>query len=723
MSSRLRRPLIVLAVILCSALLHYLPVSRPLLRILQLGVYDLLLDFHNAFSGRDDDPIFDEICIVDIDEQSIAALGQHSSWPSLYFADLVDSLANDNPILIAIDDFFTESDSINDFGQQRLAEHLEAKGYQPRDLFQHYTSDAEFARALKDAGNVYLAMFNSSVGTSDKPYLPPNLKAWDLLPKQAIQLQYPKAPIPLLAESAYGVGFAQIKPDLTGKIHDYPLFMHYEDNYYANFGFQACLDLLGVDEIVQEKDLFLKGGGEQIMRLPLSDEGLLFINYYGRAGRFRRISFSDILLGNLAHGYFEDRIVLIGSSASGLGDIKTTPLGADFPGVELHATIMQNILSEDFIQWLPKWQSWLICLLLLSGMSLIMRYLKPLYTIIVFLIASAFLLMAFYLSFAWASLGMDYSVFLFTWILGYLAILINESQLLLGEKKKVRNAFEHYVPKAVIAQIMKTNDPLKIGGVPKHASILFTDIRNFSSICEKSSPEEISALLHEYYNRSTKIITDNHGTLDKYIGDAILALFNVPIPIPDYPIDACRAALGIVKASLAMHKDFADHPILSEFAIGVGIATGEIIAGNFGSDEIFNYTGIGDKMNLASRIEGLNKVYQTSIIIESVTYNAVSDHFLSRWLDRVCVKGKREKVDIYEVICPLSEATENQKYFCRLYEQGLQAMINGRPEKAKASFSQCQKLFPQDYVCQLMLSRLPEIDWDSWEGVFYYDNK
>ncbi|MCB5262590.1 MAG: adenylate/guanylate cyclase domain-containing protein [Candidatus Cloacimonetes bacterium] len=723
MFARLRRPLIILGVIVGSYLLHYLPVSRQLLRALQLRVYDTLLDYRNAFSDSDRAPVFDDICIVDIDEQSISALGQFSSWPSLYFADLVDSLANDNPILIAFDVFFTESDSINAFGQQRMSEHLAAKGYQPQGLFQHYTSDADFARAIREAGNVYLAMFNSSVSPPEGSSLPDNLIAWEVLPKKSLKLQHPKVPIPLLGNSAYRVGFAHIEPDLSGEIHDYPLFLHHEDEYYVNFSFQACLDLLAVDEIVQGKDLLLKSQGEQVMRLPLTDDGLLFLNYYGRAGRFRYISFSDVLLGNLADGYFEDRIVLVGTSASGLRDIKTTPLDADYPGVELHATLMQNILTEDFIQWLPRWLSWLICIVLLSGLSFVMRYLKPLLSIVVFLGASVLLLLAFYLSFVWGPLCMDYSVFLLPWIIGYLVLLINESQMLLAEKKKVRNAFEHYVSKAVISQIMKVNDPLKVGGEKKTASILFVDIRGFSSICEQVSPEQISSFLHEFFNRSTRIITKNRGTLDKYMGDAILALYNVPMPISGFQTDVCNTALGIVKESLLIRDSYANHPVLCDFKIGVGIATGEIIAGNFGSDEIFNYTGIGDRMNLASRLESLNKAYRTSIIIESVTYDAVSDIFLCRWLDRVCVKGKGEVVDIYELLCPISEATESQNKLCQLYGEGLKAMTEAQPELARARFEQVLKLFPQDYPCQLMLKRLSEIKWDCWDGYYSHESK
>ncbi|HQQ68650.1 MAG TPA: CHASE2 domain-containing protein, partial [Candidatus Cloacimonadota bacterium] len=487
-----------------------MPVSKQLLEILKLRSYDLILDIFNAHADRDSQPVIEDVVIVDIDEESISRLGQFSSWPSLYFADLVDSLANDDPVLIAFDVFFTESDSLNAYGRQRLTEHLKAQGFSPRTLIDHLSSDQDFARALKEAGNTYLGMFNSSV-SSPVPFLPANLQAWRVPGMPATSVSNPKAPIPLLAEAAYGVGFAHIEPDISGIIHDYPLFFRYEDELYVNFSFQACLDLLGVDQMRRDSGLRLLSDGAEVMKLPLDPKGRFFLNYYGKSHRFRYISFSDVLFGRIEDGFFAGKIVLVGSSAAGLRDIKTSPLQTDYPGVELHATMMMNLLDEDFVHWLPQWLTWIISLMLLVLVALSIRYLKPLQSLSIFVLSSGLLFLVFVLLFSIHRLSLDYSVIMLPWLLGYLSLQVHESQLQYAEKKKVRNAFEHYVSKSVISQIMKVNDPLRVGGMRCQAAILFCDIRSFSTICEKLPTEAVSDFLHEHFNRCTRVVTEHCG--------------------------------------------------------------------------------------------------------------------------------------------------------------------------------------------------------------------
>jgi len=309
------------------------------------------------------------------------------------------------------------------------------------------------------------------------------------------------------------------------------------------------------------------------------------------------------------------------------------------------------------------------------------------------------------------------------WLLGYLSLQVHESQLQYSERKKVRNAFEHYVSKSVISQIMKVNDPLRVGGIRCQAAILFCDIRSFSTICEKLPAEAVSEFLHEHFNRCTRVVTEHNGTLDKYIGDALLALFNVPLPKPDYCRDACLSALDIIAEANKLQSEYTSHPTLSSFQVGVGIATGEIIAGNFGSDEIFNYTGIGDRMNLASRLESLNKVYLSSIIIDAATYGAVREHFLCRHLDRVCVKGKGEPIDIYELLCPINAASQALISFCAAYDEAVAALIAGNKDCAAKLFGRCLIMNPDDYPSHLMLHRMKDIDWQCWDGIWRFENK
>ncbi|MDD3536590.1 MAG: CHASE2 domain-containing protein [Candidatus Cloacimonetes bacterium] len=397
---RFRRIQISILILVLCFLLHKLPLSRQILHILRLKTYDLVLDFSNAFQENDDKPKIDDIVIIDIDEYSIATLGQYSTWPNLYFADLIDSLSKDSPAAIGFDIFFPEADSINSFGRQRLTTHLKSKGYEAGKLFEHYTSDAELAAAIRRAGNVYLAMFDTKeeVGNDN---ITDALKGWEITSIKAVPVENPKAPIPILGEAARGVGFAQIDTDISGLIHDYPFFFKWEDQVFVNYSFQVVLDLLQIDEIKNEGALNLYSEGKLIRKLPLYDEDSIFISYYGKPRRFRYIPFSHVLMGLVSEGFFKDKIVLIGSSTVGLRDIKPSPLGRDFPGVELHATVMQNILREDFVHWTPDWLNWLISALLIVFISLSIRHLKPHQSLLLFLGSSALLGLIFLLLFYW----------------------------------------------------------------------------------------------------------------------------------------------------------------------------------------------------------------------------------------------------------------------------------------------------------------------------------
>lgn len=717
-----RRLHIVVIVFLSSLLLHNVPVAKQLLRILHLRTYDTMLDFTNSRRLYDDEPVFEDIVIVDIDEKSINALGQFSTWPNLYFADIVDRLSADGALAIGFDIFFTETDSISAFGQERIGRYLREKGLEPGDTFAHLGSDDELARSFRDAGNVFLAMFDRKQGGEPCP-LPPNLVAWDVPGAHFFKLNSPKPPIEKLSSAAYGVGFAHIEPDVSRTIHDYPLFFEYEDKLYTNFSLDICLALLGIDEIKIDNKLRLYSQGELIRNVPLASNKALFLKYYGHAFRFRYVSFSDILLERIPEGFFEDKIILVGSSAEGLSDLKPSAMDQSYPGVELHATLMKNLLHEEYIYWVPSWLNWLICLVLLVSIAIVIRKLKPQFSLIIFIAASALMFAVFLFSFDLFSLSMEYSVYMLTWLMGFPALLANESQNQYRERKRVRKVFEHYVSKPVIAQIMKVDNPLKVGGERRHAAILFCDIRGFSNMCEQLPAEEVSDFLHRYFNRLTKVITNNSGTLDKYIGDAILALYNVPIEYPDYKIKACLSALDMASQAILLREEYVDHPVLHDFEMGVGIASGEIIAGNFGSDEIFNYTGIGDRMNLASRLEGLNKFYKTNIIIDKVTYADVTDIFLCRHLDRVCVKGRDEAVDIYELIGKKGQCSKEDFNFAKLYEQALMLLIEGKFEASAAAFKECLEIRPNDYPSQIMLERRGQIEECTWDGTFRHDSK
>lgn len=713
-----RSRLIFALVFLVTIAAYYCPVSSGIYRVLQLKIYDSFLRTAGSLEDWDAKPVLDDICIVDIGEQSIEELGQYSGWPSLFFADLVDTLSAHGARVIAFDVFFTESDSLSSFTRSRLAQHLRSKNLDPDAVLPALSSDYVLTDAISRAGNVYLPMFGTHTENPNLVLLPSSVLSPKLKnPPKTYPLEHLHLPVHYLANAAKGVGLAHIFSDESGNIHDYPLFFTYEDQYLLNFSTHACLDVLGAGIETKDKNVFLRFADNSTHKLPLDDQGKYHLRYYGSAGRFRYIQISDVLKGKLEPGFFKDKIVLIGSSAAGLRDSKATPLGRDVPGVELHATFMQNMLNKEHIHWLPTWLGWLLALLLLLASRLMVNRLKPVSSVTIFVAISLLLLLLCYFIFANYYYAMSYSSLFIPWILGFITIMIDESQTQHHEKKKVKHAFEHYVSKAVIKEVLADPKSLRIGGSKRQAGIMFADIRNFSTICEHMHPDAVSAFLHDYFNRCTKIVTKHNGMLDKYIGDAILALFNVPVDQTQYQIQACQCALELIEEVDKIRSENLDKTLIANLRIGVGLASGSIIAGNLGSDEIFNYTGIGDKMNLASRLESLNKFYLTRIIVDNETYQATADKFLFRWLDRVCVKGKQEAVDIYELL-GLSNSHKDKRQHLEAYEKALNALCRKEIDEAARLFDKAADLNPKDYPTILMQLRIKNLDPNSWDGVY-----
>lgn len=716
--------LLALLILVISLLLPYLPVFSILLKTLDLGIYDNILQAYNTFTHDENEGVYDQICIIDIDEKSIKDLGQFSSWPSIFFADLVNILAEDKPLAIAFDVFFTETDSIKGFARQRMAARFDKLGPNPEHILDAFSTDNNFTEAMKNAGNVYLAMFNSDY-PSYTGALPDKLIAWNIQPKYYLNLQYPVPPIAEFTKAAKGIGFGNITPDVSGKIHDYPLFFQYNGKMYVNFSMQLCLDLLGIDKIEVNRNCKLISGKETVSELPLSPEGLFYFKYYGPGHSFRYISFSDVLFHRIPKGYFQDRIILVGTSAYGLKDNKITPLDRSYPGVELHSTFMRNLLEEDYIHWINNWWLLGINIVVLVCLAFIIPRSKPLFSIGLFLFISLLSLPAVYILYAKASYTYTYSTLLIPWVFGFLAMFFTQAHEQGKEKRKIRDAFEHYVSPEVIGQMMKEPEKLKAGGEKKYISVLFADVRNFTTLCEQLTPTEITSFMHKYFNLATQIIIEQRGTLDKYVGDAILALFGAPVTYAGFEINAVQSALSICEISSVLQEEYQNHPILYNFQIGIGIATGEIIVGNIGSDRIFNYTGIGDKMNFGSRLEGLNKFYQTSIIIDDFTFQAVKNNFFCRHLDRVKVKGKNESCDIYEVI-DTSANMQNKPDIAQIfhkYESALNLLITKHQREAKALFEEVLMLMPTDEPTKIMLKRFDIINWDIWDGAWQFESK
>jgi len=446
-------------------------------------------------------------------------------------------------------------------------------------------------------------------------------------------------------------GFINIETDWDGVNRMIPLVYRYEEELYPHFAFLVTSLFLkdkggetGI-KIDEGKDLKVKIGGIDI---PIDDQGYLRINYYGPSGKFKTISMVDLLDKKVKRKDFEGKIVLVGAVASILHDLKTTPFDPKTPGVEIHATIIDNILHKNFISRSGAGILLFEALLaVLFGMiiGIVMKSL-PLWTGVP-LIGALFV----------GYLGFDiFYVFpkgkilivlipLIEMITIYVAIGLFKFTVVEARAKDIKSKFKHYVADAVVDEMIEKED-LNLGMKRKNLTVLFSDIRDFTTISEKLEPEVLEKLLNRHMTLLTEAIVENRGTVDKFMGDAIMAIFGAPLDLPDHSYYACRAAFRMLEKLRPFNKDLEEQG-LPEFRIGVGISTGEVLVGNMGSQQRFNYSVLGNEVNVASRIEELNKQFGTNIIISSSTLDNLGGRGVVRDLGIVRVKGIEKEVKIF----------------------------------------------------------------------------
>lgn len=441
------------------------------------------------------------------------------------------------------------------------------------------------------------------------------------------------------------------------------------------------------------------------------------INFYGPPYSFQMVSFYDVWAGNISPTTFHEKIVLIGSTAEDLHDEFFTPvsLGRFMPGVEIHANFLQTLLTGDFLTYqTPTSQALtttciilLILLILTSfgfglGTVLTLLVLFGLYYTSIHLFRSQNLIISSF----WPILGGT-----LTWIGTYIYGFLRAEKA----KKQIRDAFSRYVSPEIVNEIIKDPTKLQLGGQTREVTILFSDIKNFTTHAENLTPAQTMQLINTYLDHMSSLILTRHGTIDKYIGDAIMALWGTPLPHPHHPLTACHSALEQIQALPTINTKLKKQN-LPPLSIRIGIHTGPVICGNIGTKDRLEYTSLGDSVNLASRLEGINKQYGTHIIISQTTQEAVKDHFHLRELDLIRVKGKQHPLKIYELICLKSQATHTQIETQTIYEKALS-------HYRKQQWTEAAHLFQQlatDPPSQTMLKRIElfktEKMPDNWDG-------
>lgn len=474
-------------------------------------------------------------------------------------------------------------------------------------------------------------------------------------------------------------------------LRKYPLAFTFKGELIPSIGIQA-LRLLQNQDITYKKARHFALGTHQF---STDKRGFGRLNYYPLESYVTH-SFLDLYENKLSPEYLKDKIIILGLSEIGLGDIRVTPLG-QIPGPLVHHTFISNILNDELLHENALLNILSVFLFLL--LPLIWILVNTLYKrIALYLGLYGLFFIATKLLFIYSNLYLD----AFYPLLGLLfSAMVSESLLYKLQERQIgfiKDAFSTYLSPQLLQQLLLNPASLKLGGEKRELTIFFSDIRGFTSTSEKMDPEKLTSYLNRYFTPMSDIITKHNGMIDKYIGDAIMALYNAPVDVKEHAKDACKASLEMLERLTLLNLEF-EADGLPPIAIGIGLNSDNVVVGNMGSHERFNYTAIGDGVNLASRIEGLNKNLKTQILITENTFSYLDESFLTRPLEAIKVKGKEDEVFLYEL---LPNTSENQAKV-KAFKEALELYNQKRHETALKMFRALEK---NDPVCEYFIEKL-----------------
>jgi adenylate cyclase len=526
--------------------------------------------------------------------------------------------------------------------------------------------------------------------------------------------------LPELTDNAAGGGYFNMVPDPDGTVRWLPLAMAYGPDIFAPLTLVTLQHYRGKEPLGITLSRF---GVEQIRLgraiIPVDKYARMFINFLGPPGTFPTYSAAQVLDGSLPKEALKDKLVLVGATAVGIFDLRVTPFSGICPGLEIQATVLDNILRGDFIRTPPHPTLTTMAIVLAIGLifGLLLPRLSAVGAIAITLIMVQAYLVLNYLAFRYWGLQLEVFYPMLEVAGVYTGITLQRFLAEERERVRLKKAFQSFVAPEVVNQIIRHPEKLRLGGERREISILFSDIRGFTTLSENMEPEAVVEVLHEYLNPMSEIVVKHGGTLDKYIGDAIMALYGAPLAQPDHSRRACRTALEMIKTLRDLDRDWLERgrPALK---IGIGINSGLVSVGNMGSNRLFDYTAIGDNVNLASRLEGLNKFYGTEILVAGATVQQLEREFYFREVDLVRVKGKKHPIGIYEILGEGAPAGKLAR-FLELYTGALLCFREGRFGEGLEAFQAAHELDPHDALCghYLQLTEKyaetpPGPDWD-----------
>ena len=712
--------------------------------------YDTRMKSQASFS---EEASIDDVVIIDIEQNSVESLGNYHEWPHAYHGQLTDVVSSGNPKALIFDIIFDEKGADNYYLVDALASNQTEPSPELQQVANQYLANydpTQFVRSTSKSTVAHHALVFENSDSINFLYamdqLPEAYDAknhvLDISPENAEKLptaeRLGNTYFDLLT-SAHGAGAANFPQDEDGMIRRAPTAIHFKGSgeVFPTLIFSAVMDILGIpaNGFLYDFDNHLlrlrDSTGTTVREIPIDEQGRMYVNYYGMFKTFYYIPYMYCFDPEMLDpSYWDGKVALVGSSLPGLMDLRITPVQETFAGVEIHANVIHSILQNEFVKRTSNSQNFLSILLLailIGTLSAVPK--KPFWGFLILGLGAM----------GWQLFS--YSQFLeqrFMWevirptlsmALAQLGIFSYTFLVLDKDKRFLKNTFGTYISPKLIEQMIDEKTEPQLGGVEAIHTAFFTDIQSFSVFSEKMSATNLVELLNSYLSDMTTILLENQGTLDKYIGDAIVAFFGAPMPVKDHQYWACATALKMQAQLHPLRQKWEDEgdrwpeEVLT-LQNRIGIHTGTMVTGNMGSTHRMNYTMMGDTVNIAARLESSAKQYGVYIHISEDTYNAVKNQMTVRELDKVIVLGRSVAVQTYELIAEKGQESDLYKELLPRFHEALELYKKQEWDLAIAAFETVDKLedmFPgrktnpsRVYIdrCAHLKQNPPGNDWD-----------
>ncbi|MFH2220136.1 MAG: adenylate/guanylate cyclase domain-containing protein [Pseudomonadota bacterium] len=719
----------------------------PILDILELKTIDL------RFQSRGEISPNPNVVLAVIDEKSLDQEGKWI-WPRSKLADLIIKISDAGARVIAFDIGFLEPDDKNIIHAintiQNKAEQYDIQNAAFTDYLEKLRLQSDYDTLLADviknsSARIVLGYFfqigpEASTHLNEKQILEhiENSKgslykivryASELARNAALfDAQAPQSNIRKISDATPYSGFFNMFPDPDGAVRWMPTVFRLREMLYAPLSVVAAGAYLGEPISLYVSD----DGVEEVTigatTIPTDKFGRVLINYRGPGKTFPHVPITDILRGNTPSEMLKDKIVIVGATAVGIYDLRITPFGTVFPGLEIHANVIDNILSNTFLHQ-PDWAGIFdVMIIVIAGIFLGIAL--PRLGVVRGALASALIFFGYILlcqymfsEKGWV-LNLVYPLSLV--LILYVGITTYKYLLEAKHKRFIREAFSTYLSPSVVKQLVESPEKLVLGGEERDITAFFSDVQSFTSISENLTPNELVELLNEFLTEMTDIILNHEGTVDKFEGDAIIAFFGAPNYLENHAESACMSCIAMQKKLAELRKKWGIEG-KPELMMRIGLCSGSAVVGNMGSKNRMDYTMMGDTVNTAARLEGVNKIYGTYTMMGDVTYNTAGGWSFSREIDLIHVIGKKEPVRIYELFGYPGDFDERFHETVDFYAKGLYAYRDCDWNKATMFFLKALSLMPDDGPSKTMLARCSEYKRHppdkNWAGTFSMTEK